>query len=373
MPNYKVCHFTSVHTAFDVRIFYKECRTLAIAGYSVTLIAQHDKNEVVGGVKIIALPNVSNHILRFCGLTLKAFRLALKEKAEVYHFHDPELLLAGLLIKLSTGKRVVYDVHEDYRLQILYKPYIPQIARKSIALLARLVEYVISKYLDGIVTATDDILNIFSFHKKAICLRNFPIISNFSNFSEGRRIEKETFNIIYVGNLTITRGITQIVQALEHIKSDKKVTLILCGDFYPLEYNASVRKLKGFEKVEYRGWVNPQDIPTLLCKSDVGIACLHPQANYLSALPIKLFEYMLSGIPVIASDFPLWKDIVIGNQCGICVDPQNSKEIAGAIVYLLEHPDERKAMGENGRKAVINKYNWENESKRLLDLYGGII
>lgn len=364
----KVCILTSVHPSFDTRIFHKEAKSLVKASYDVMLIAQHDKNEVVDGVKIVALPKPKNRLHRMLTLPSKAFRLALKQKADIYHFHDPELLTIGILLKIFTRKKVIYDVHEDYAKQTLSKPYIPKIARKVVALLINLIEYISSKFFDGIVTATDDILKNFSYHKKAVSIKNFPILTNFSDKRKNNS-NPDILNLIYIGGLSKIRGITEMVRALELINPDKKVKLILYGKFDSTDYEIEVRKLKGFEKVEYLGWIGPKKIPGLLIGADMGMVCFLPKPNHINSMPNKLFEYMAAGIPVVASKFPLWKEIVEGNNCGICVDPTNPKEIADAIQWLIEHSEEAWQMGENGRKAVSERYNWENEGKKLLDLY----
>ena len=82
-----------------------------------------------------------------------------------------------------------------------------------------------------------------------------------------------------------------------------------------------------------------------------------------------MFEYMAAGIPVVASNFPLWKEIIEENKCGICVEPANVEQISDAVNYLLNNPEEAQRMGANGRKAVEEKYNWNNEAKTLLQLY----
>jgi glycosyltransferase involved in cell wall biosynthesis len=370
---FRVVHITTVHTARDVRIFHKECKTLASADYEVFLIAQHDKKEVIDGVHIIPLPRVKGRLKRMLLLPFMGLIRALNLKAKVYHFHDPELLLAGILLKILTGKKIIYDIHEDYSKQILSKYYIPNVLRKGIAHAVRMIEYISSLFFDSIVAATDDIMKNFSYYKKAISVKNFPIIENFSNTIRIIDKDKDVFYLIYTGGLTETRGIIQIVQALELVDTNNQVKLILCGEFDPPDLEIKVRKLRGFEKVKYLGWVEHMEILALLSKADVGLVCLHPAINYITSLPVKLFEYMIAGIPVIASNFPLWKEIIEGNKCGICVDPLSTKEIAGAIRYLMEHSDEARKMGENGREAVLEKYNWEKEGKKLINLYGELL
>lgn len=359
---------TSVHSAFDLRIFHKQAKSLVATCYDIALIAQHNKNEIVDGVKIIALPKPKNRFHRMFGLTLRVLYLSLGQKADVYHFHDPELISVGVILKLL-GKKVIYDVHEDYSKQILSKPYLPKIIRNAIANLTKTIEYISSNIFDGIITATDDILKNFTHHKKAISIRNFPVLSTYHYVKKLNDNERDVFNLIYVGGITEIRGISQIIKALEFIDSKRKFKLILCGKFYPPNYEKKVRGLKGFEKVEYLGWKDPHEIPEFLIRADVGIICFLPEPNYIKAMPIKLFEYMATGLPIIASNFPLWKEIVEGNKCGICVDSLKPEDIAKAIKYLMEHPKIKKEMGANGRKAVLEKYNWEIESEKLIDLY----
>lgn len=369
----KICHITAVHPPFDVRIFYKECKALLNNNYSVTLIAPATIAGKIAGINIIALPPSNNRLYRIFILSMQALWLALKQRAAVYHFHDPELLPTGVLLKLMTRQKVIYDVHEDYSKQMLSKEYIPLCFRQAIAFLTRVAEQLAARCFDGVVAATDDIRKNFAFHQRAVLVRNFPSRSIFHTVKAESGPERQTFTLIYAGILAKIRGITEMVTALRFVPANKPVNLILCGRFDPPEYETEVKGLAGYEKVEYLGWVEPTKMPALLQKADVGLVCLLPLPNYLTALPTKMFEYMAAGLPVIVSRFPRWQEIVERNRCGLCVDPQKPEAIAEAIDYLMAHPDERRAMGERGRKAVQQHYNWETENKNLLVLYESIL
>ena len=199
-------------------------------------------------------------------------------------------------------------------------------------------------------------------------IKNFPILKNFEEINKKKeRKINGIFNIIYAGGLTKIRGITQIVKAMEYLSDN--VRLKLLGDFSPKSYKETVKNLKGFRKVDYLGKVDFKKVPYYYNLSGMGIICFLPEPNHINSVPNKLFEYMAAGLPIAASNFPLWKKIVGRNNCGICVDSLKPKEIAGAIKYLRDNPKKAKEMGENGRRTVLEKYNWKNEGKKLLSIY----
>jgi len=365
----KICILSSAHAAFDVRIFYKQAKTLARAGYDVTLIAQHGENETIDAIKIIALPGSRNRLERIFFTTWWIFIKALREKSDIYHFHDPDLLHVGMLLKYLTKAKVIYDVHEDYPKAILTKNWLLSIARKPVSHIFNFVEKLSSCWLDYIIAATDNIAKGFK-NGKITIIRNYPILKSIQSKS---KFDFERPTLIYEGGLAEERGISQIVQAMEYVSPSRNIKLILCGKFFPESYQKKVRKLRGFDKVEYLGWIEPEEVWLKINQATFGIVCFLPKENHIKAMPNKLFEYMAAGLPVIASNFPLWKEIVEGNKCGLTVNPIEPIEIAKAVEYLIEHPQEARKMGENGRKAVLEKYNWENESKKLLKVYEKLI
>ena len=361
----KICILTSVHPVFDTRIFHKQAKTLVWAGYNVVLVAQHNKNDIVDGIKIIALLKSKNRFYRILFLARKAYKIALKEKADIYHFHDPELLPWMVLLKKKTGAKIIYDVHEDIPKQILSKHWIPKFLRKFIAFVFNFFEKRVARKFDYIILAGDDIK--IKANKK-IVIRNYP----FKNLIDFDNINKNYSKFIYIGTIGDGRCIEEIITSLHYVK--KNIKLFIIGDCNNKKYIEKLEKATKKQKKHQIIFLDHMPYKNALNELQLCIAgfiLLKPNSNNISAVSRnnKLYEYMSCATVVIASNFPLWKQMIEGNKCGICVNPLESKEIAKAIEYLIEHPREAKQMGENGRKAVLEKYNWENESKKLLKIY----
>lgn len=359
----KVCHLTSVHPKTDTRIFYKECKTLVNAGYDVSLIVQNDKDEVIDGVKIIGIDAPKNRKERMSRTTQQVYQRALECDADIYHFHDPELIPIGLRLKRK-GKKVIYDVHEDVPRQILSKQWIPALLRKTISWTVERIENYAAKRFDYIVTATPYIRDRFlKINRKSIDINNFPLLSEL-HIPNNDWSSKEKL-VCYIGGIGKARGIQEMVTAI----GLTPYSMLLAGNFESsAEREIAVRK-DGWHQVMELGHINRTEVKEVLARSMAGLVVLHPIINYIDALPVKMFEYMSAGILVIASNFPLWKEIIEDNNCGICVDPLNVNEIANAINWIIDNPEQAKQMGENGRKAVEEKYNWEHEEIKLLRIY----
>ena len=359
----KVCVFSSVHPPFDTRIFHKEAKILVQEGYDVTLVAQHNENEIVDGVKIIALPKPRNRFMRIFGLTWRIFYLALNQKADIYHFHDPELIIVGIILKVL-GKKVIYDVHEDVSKQILNKDWIGnKYIRKFVAFVFGLIEKIGAFTFDVILTVTSDIAKKFP-KNKTIILRNFPILKLIDN-AVPADYKKNKAIIIYAGGLARIRGIKEIIQAMEHIGD--KAELWLLGKWKDEKYKKECENLKGWKYTKYLGLVSLREVYQYIKVADIGISMLFPVKNYLTSLPIKVFEYMACSLPVVMSDFPYWQKTF--DECALFVNPYNSKDIAEKILYFLDSPDIAKKYAYSGREMIKNRYNWETESKKLLKVY----
>ncbi len=363
----KVCHLTSVHTRYDTRIFLKECSSLATNGHEVSLIVADDLgDELKGGVKIHDVgKNNSGRLSRFTKTTRNVFRKAIGIDADVYHFHDPELMPFAYLLKLK-GKKVIYDAHEDLPRQLLSKPYLGKVSKKILSFLIEKIENFFASRFTAIITATPFIRDRFlKLNNHTIDINNFPIISEFEDFSEHPKKDE----ICYVGGLSQVRGILEVVKSLDNLNS---IQFNLAGLFNDANYEKKVKSQPSWSKVNELGFIDREGIKNVYSKSKIGIVTLHPIVNYLDSLPVKMFEYMASGLPVIASDISLWKSIIDESKCGICVNPLSPNDIAKAIDEMIQDPKALKTMGVNGRKAIVQKYNWSIEENKLLNLYGNL-
>jgi glycosyltransferase involved in cell wall biosynthesis len=359
----KVCHLSTVHKRFDVRIAVKECSSLVAAGYEVHFIVADGKGEgVFQGILIHDIGKQSNRIKRMVISPIPVLFKALQIKAEVYHFHDAELIPAGLFLRLL-GFKVIYDIHDDLPKQIMDKHYIPLYIRKVLSRVVQTLENLVIPLMSAIViTVTIQAKRFSTYHHIVRTIHNFPLLTEVANVNAENRIKNV---ICYIGGLTRIRGIIELLKAIKGLP----VKLIIAGEFDPPGLIHEAKAEPGWQQVDYRGFVGRDEVADILSVSSIGMVTLLPNENYLASLPIKMFEYMGAAIPVIASDFPLWRQIIDNYQCGICVDPSNVKEISAAITFLLDNPQIAAEMGARGYQGIRNDLNWESQITILLQLY----
>jgi glycosyltransferase involved in cell wall biosynthesis len=364
----KVVHLTSVHPPFDVRIFHKECKSIARAGYEVTLVVCHDRDETVDGVHVKALERKSGRLSRMTRGVWEVYREALRQDARLYHFHDPELMIVGLLLRLK-GKQVIYDVHENVPADIAFRYYIPRPFRRPMAWLVGLIEAGAAPCFSAIVPATYPIsVHLAPRNDRTVVVSNYPVVSTSQAIFQKPWAER-SISVAYAGVISEDRCIKQMVEAMALLPMNLQATLKLAGAFSPTDLRSTTSKIAGWENVEELGVIDRSAVATLLDDACAGLIILRPDPNFLESAPTKLFEYMSAGIPVIASDFPGFREIVGKIKCGLLVDPLDPRSIAGAIEYILKHPAEAEQMGQRGREAVLAQYNWASEERKLLELY----
>lgn len=359
-----ICHITSVHTRYDIRIFVKECISLVQNDFSVSLIVADSRgDESKDGINIFDVSKPSGRLKRVLITSRRIYKKLLELKPDVIHFHDPELMLIG--VKLAKkGYKVIYDVHEDLPKQVLNKAWIPSFMRHFISKAVTQLEKKCCTKLSGIVAATPIIAKRFSkYNNNVTVVCNYPLLKELANISINWSDREDS--LCYIGSISKTRGIEPLVRSLEI----SKLKLELAGMFSGDMSLSTIHQLPGHEYVNYNEVLNRKEIVGLLSKVKIGVVTLLPTPSYVESLPIKLFEYMLAGIPVVASDFKLWHDIIPFHKCGVLVDPNDPMEVATACNMLLNNQELAQQMGENGKKAVLEHYNWEVQSKHLVNFY----
>lgn len=361
----KVCHFTSVHNTDDVRIFRKECTSLAQAGYDVYLVGRGENREE-NGVHVIGVGQPSGgRLSRMTGFAKKVYEAALALDADIYHFHDPELMPYGLKLKRK-GKKVIFDSHEFYTEQITTKTYLGPFRYLVAKIYASYETYVV-KQLDGIIVVTPRMRKNFQhIQPRVSIITNYPILENRAD------THKNQPNVVcFAGGVSSQWNHETILHAMEQLPD---VHYVLCGPGSD-DYLAKLASMPTWDRVDYLGRVPFARAQQVLHTSAIGLALaakLYGDEGTLGNT--KLFEIMMAGLPVVCTDFILWKEIIDKYHCGICVKPDDPDAVAGAIRYLLDNPEEAKRMGENGRKAVENEYNWDTIKPNLYSLYkaGGV-
>lgn len=365
-----ICHMTSAHNRYDDRIFIKECRSLSKAGFKVNLLV-HDEleNEKKEGVSIYST-HVKYHsrIKRILLGNKKMIKLAADISADVYHLHDPELLLLARKLK-KMGKLVVFDSHENYALQITTKEYIPLILRPFVSKIYQQVERKLLKNVDAsIIPCSFGGKNPLEGKTRIVeYINGYPLMNVFYDYYS-QDVEKEKM-ICYAGGLSEQRGIRNLVKAA----ALSKVKLVLAGEFATEEFQQEIMSMPEMEFVEYKGKLDWTQLREIYQKAQIGMSVLldNGQYNIMDNLPTKVYEYMSMGLPVIISDSP-YNQIVQREGAGICVDSSNADEIADAINRLINHSEEAKNMGLKGRRLIKEKWNWEEESKKLINLYSSL-
>ncbi|MGC6480076.1 MAG: glycosyltransferase [Flavobacteriaceae bacterium] len=366
MKKYKVCHITTVHPEDDNRIFYKQCRSLAAAGFKVYFMCSGSTTCIKDDIQIIGLAKYSNRILNFIRCSVvDVIKTSIRLNADIYQIHDPELVFSGIFLRLI-GKKVIYDIHEDNSSSILSKPYFKStLFAQFISWLVNIFEKICVLFFSQVITARPDITEKFQF-VHPITVNNFPIVENLLPNKAKNNLDKTI--LIYVGGITKIRGILELIQSLEYLTDTE---LWLLGPWESKSFNLTCEQLPGWKKTRYLGTVKPFEIFEYLQQADIGIITFWPVPNHLKTLANKPFEYMLAGLPVVMSNFPYWQSFF--GKVAKYANPKDPKSIAEGIKSLKNNPELRQELGNNGRLLVQEKLNWNVESQKLIELYKSLI
>lgn len=361
----RVCHVTSVHSTYDERIFYKECVSLANNGYEVMIVGPGE-SRVDQGVEIIGIGEKPiSRIRRMIFFSRKVYDTAIDLECDIYHFHDPELLKYAFKAK-KRGKIVIFDSHEDYPADIADKEYIGGFIKKVLIKYYTKFEKKVLATIDAVISVTPHLTErLKKLSKTVVLVTNYPKISNANEIIMN---QEKVDAICFTGAVNDSWSHRDIVAALSSMNDVEY-------HIYGKADNAYIEKLVEISngKVVYKGYVEHSKVLKIQAKYIAGMCLCKYQANTgwkIGTLGnTKVFEYMLAGIPVICTDFILWKEIIKKHECGKYVNPDNSKEIANAIMYYIKNRDIAIKHGKNGQNAILKEYNWNSEEDKLLNLY----
>ncbi|HBO44054.1 MAG TPA: hypothetical protein DD670_08995 [Planctomycetaceae bacterium] len=377
----RILHITSGHRPTDIRILQKECRALAEAGHDVALAAPDDGHHAdTGPVRLIRVPPPRERLERFLGTPRRLLAIARREDADLYHLHDSELLpLARQLHR--DGRRVVFDMHENLPKDVLVKHWIPRPFRR---MAARCAAAGLRRCLDGVpvVFAERSYADDFRWAKPSCVVLNMPIVAPLlaaarqsAEHAPDRRLSS-TRAIAYLGVVDEDHGSCVMLDAMGRLAHQGIATALECVGPITDAHHRELRDLAvrlGLADVRWHGYLPPNEAWRTTASGHVGLALLARRPNLAESYPTKLFEYMALGMPVIASDHPLYREVVDRFRCGLCVAPDDVEGLAQKLGWLLCHEHEARAMGRRGREAVLQHFRWENEARKLVDFYGDLL
>jgi glycosyltransferase involved in cell wall biosynthesis len=363
----KIVHLTSVHTVVDPRIVRKECATLARAGYEVTLVAAHDGPVPPAPIRIVTVPRPRGRAMRMTWTSFRIFLAALRQRADLYHLHDPELLPWGQLLRL-TGKPVVFDMHENHAVDTPAVEWSnPGLGRLVAWLFKRLQPALLSGM--AVVFAEDSYKSHYPGTRRHVAVRNLPLLDELLSIREPKNA---VFTVAYMGAVSRDRGSLNTLRAIGTLKDRGHVVAFECigpvDDHSRAEFLALAGEL-GLARFALPGFVEPGEGWRRVARCHVGLAVLRARPNYVESYPTKLFEYMALGLPVIVSDFPLYRSVLPDPPAGFCVDPDDPAALADAIEKIIRDPRLAQALGASGRSAVKERFNWTAEGEQLIRLY----
>lgn len=377
MSRASAVHVSIVHPATDVRIFTKQCRSLAEAGYDVTLYARTPEPEHrVDGVRVVPVPEPRSRVLRMTWGVARLLRPLLAERADVYHLHDPELVPLGLVLRLLTRRPVLFDAHEPLPDQIYDKHWIPDVLAPAVSRATRLLVRLTGRAVTAVVAASPPAAQAYAGARRLVTVGNYPIVLEGDDYDVP--YPKRNRGLVYVGGITAGRGLTQMLEVARRVREQTGERLTLVGPFQPAGLEAELHTPGTADAVEYLGVLPPGEARRVMAEAKVGLILFQPSRAHRRAMPNKLFEYMASGVPVVGSDFPHWREIVDAaggpdHPAGLLVPPDDVDAVERAVLALLNDPERAAAMGRFGRESATTRYTWSREAETLLSLYDDVL
>ena len=364
-----VCVVAPVHVWDDVRVYQKEARTLADAGYQVSVIARTPSPQTINGIKIIPpIGNPKSRLSRFLLLPFVGIQ-ALRQNADIYHLHNPDTLPIVVFLRIF-GKKVIYDTHEDFSRRILVRRWIPKMLRRPLAYLVSGFESFVAKIATASIATQKNVVDRLG--ANTLLLGNPPrvnedLYARVSKHAQELDGQQCQVRAVYIGRISEPRGLFDMVDALEIVSAAAHIRLWLIGPADEGDLDLA-RSRPGWKYVDYVPSV-PQEVAyAYVERADVGLVVIRDVADHGATDPNKLYEYMMFGKPFIASAFDEWRSKLADIDAGWFVKPGSAGEIANVLLEISENGAIAISKGARG-KEITKSYNWETESQKLLELY----
>ena len=366
----KVCHIISGYYRNDPRIFQRQCKSLVNGGFEVCILTNDGQpNEVIEGIKVYATDKYWKNRIKVLLFSKSQFlKKAIEVNADIYQLHSPELLSLGLTLK-KLGKIVIYDSHEDLPSHILEKEWLPVIVRKPISIFINFYMNRVLKSYNEIISPHHHVVEKLELiNANTTLITNFAKVGSLINYDLSHYLNREN-SICYSGTVYLSSNQEFILEAISNINNLKYQIV----GFIDENYKEQLSERKGFEKLQFLGRIPWAELNDFYSKSLIGMVIMDYKLNlgYKRGTYAvnKIFEYMEAGLPIICTDYDLWKEIIDKYDCGICVEPNNTKQIEEAIQFLISNKEKAYQMGQNGRKAVLLEYNWSTQEKEYLRIF----
>ncbi len=372
----KVVIVTPAHPTYaDVRVFQKEARTLESEGYNVTLFAKaegRDEPFVDDGIRVVPLdfPSRGHMVSALPGLA----RHLLREKADIYHLHNPFSLPLVMALK-AAGRKVVYDVHEDFTRRVRLRGWIPRLLRPSAGVSVGMLEKVAGSIVDAVIVSQPDVADRFG--PKAVLILNAPVVKGAlikkalafgTELTETMIHPDGAARLVYIGGISRSRGLFNMVELVEKLNNIRPARLWLLGHSDATDISRA-RELDGWKYVDFLGLRPQHEAFGYISRSDVALALLLDEGGHRDASPNKLYEYMAVGTPFVSSDYAFWREGLADDTGGLFVEPTDDEAPLASILQLLDNPTAAQEMAERGRVYVTDHFNWDREGQKLLDVY----
>lgn len=392
-----VCHLTPLERLRDERAFTRESLPTQAYGLRAVIVGPHAQSGLVEEVEFIPIAKSRNRAHRLL-TAARIITTALKQRADIYHVHNPELIIAGIVLKLVFRKKVIYDTREDFPSMMLTKTYLPRSLRKPMSKIVSRFEKFAARMLDGVITADAGSLRPLARtgNSKKLVFYNFPNLRYFPEkagmASEVSRSQPcsgfgslgaptstaKAYDLVYRGGLSERAGTFELLKAV-HLLRQRNISarLLLFGYTDDRKSGAaitnSIRNLGIEDLVTLGGLIPHEKMAETLSLARIAVCPLQKTPKFLNNIPVKVFESWACGLPVIATDLPPIRPFFGRRRLGLLVKPGDPQELADAIVFLMSSPNLAQEFGCRARQVVAERYNTSVEVRKLISFYTRVL